>query len=104
MGGLSYPSGHAVNEVVGLRLAAALLARPGRDASQRRAVLLAVVLAVVVAVGGVSVVVADFHWASDVLAGWLLGGCLLSFGYALGAGRLSAGRTRRPSGGLSSRS
>ena len=83
-GGRSYPSGHAVNEVVGLALAVSLLTGPGRLLPLRRrpAVLVAVAVAVV-AVGGVSLVVADFHWASDVLAGWLLGGALLATGYAL---------------------
>ncbi len=81
-GGRSYPSGHAVNEVVGLGIAVALLTGPGRPLPLRRrpAVLVAVA---VVAIGGVSLVVADFHWASDVLAGWLLGGALLAAGYAL---------------------
>ena len=81
-GGRSYPSGHAVNEVVGLGLAVALLTGPGRLLPLRRrpAVLVAVA---VVAIGGVSLVVADFHWASDVLAGWLLGGALLATSHAL---------------------
>ena len=77
-----YPSGHAVNEVVGLGLAVALLTGPGRLLPLRRrpAVLVAVA---VVAIGGVSLVVADFHWASDVLAGWLLGRALVATGHAL---------------------
>ena len=103
-GGRSYPSGHAVNEIVGLALGAALLQRAGLTWLQQRAVLLTTVIGVVALVGGASLVTADFHWASDVLAGWLLGGALSGVGYALGAVRVRAGRRRTPPAGPSSRS
>lgn len=95
-GGRSYPSGHAVNEVVGLGLAVVLLTGPGRSLPLRRPILFGAVA--VVAVGGWSLVVADFHWASDVLAGWLLGGALLASGYALQ--RPNRARPPRPAASL----
>ena len=100
--GRSYPSGHAVNEVVGLGLAVALLTGPGRLLPLRRRPAVLITVAVV-AVGGVSLVVAHFHWASDVLAGWLLGGALLATGCALQR-PASAGPPHTPTVGPSLRS
>lgn len=93
-GGRSYPSGHAANEVVGLGLAVALLARTNGPRTLN--VLTVMALATVAAVGGAAVVIEDFHWTSDVLAGWLLGGCLLAIGCTLTNKRISPDPCARP--------
>lgn len=85
-GGRSYPSGHAVNEVVGLVLIVVLLARTGPRWSRRRCWVTGAAVSLLVVVGGASLVAEEFHWASDVLAGWLLGGTLVGCGWALGLG------------------
>ncbi len=66
-GGLSWPSGHAANTVVSGALVLWLLpqVRPALAAWARL-------------VGGVALVVLDYHWASDVVGGWLLGGVVLA--------------------------
>lgn len=71
-GGLSFPSGHAAGAVLSYaylgRLAAILRVVGGRTASA--------VAAVCAALAGVGVIAQDYHWASDVVAGWCLGGLL----------------------------
>lgn len=76
--GSSYPSGHAINAVVSwglvLEFAASLSERAGRALSRRRRRLITAALA---AVAGLSMIALDYHWLSDVIAGWLLGALLL---------------------------
>lgn len=66
-GGSSFPSGHAANAVAVWGLLAHLL----RTRWAR------VTAAVVAAVVGVAVVLLDYHWVSDVVAGWAAGGLVL---------------------------
>jgi membrane-associated phospholipid phosphatase len=84
-GGASYPSGHAINAVVCwglvLEFAAGLGGRAERalPVRRRRIVTVAVALA-----AGLSMTALDYHWFSDVLAGWLLGALILGAVLALG--------------------
>ena len=73
--GYSFPSGHALNSLVGsgvllVVLAVLLRRRPGRGA-----VALAACLVVLV---GIDRVALGVHYASDVLAGWLIGVAVLT--------------------------
>jgi undecaprenyl-diphosphatase len=79
-GGFAYPSGHTTDATVVYVLAALLLTTA--DQRVRRAVALAVatVLALLV---GLSRVYLGYHWASDVLGGWLLGTAITAFAYAV---------------------
>ncbi|WP_244502644.1 phosphatase PAP2 family protein [Streptomyces oceani] len=77
-----YPSGHAATAAVAYGGLALLRARPAGYA-----------LAVLLNLGvGAGLVLRDYHWASDVLASWLLAGLLLCGLAALRA------RSRRPGG------
>jgi len=77
-GGLSWPSGHAANTVVSGALVLWLLP-PVRPALAGWARLVGGVLyGLAIAGGGVALVVLDYHWASDVVGGWLLGGVVLA--------------------------
>ncbi|MDP9240642.1 MAG: phosphatase PAP2 family protein [Actinomycetota bacterium] len=82
--GSSYPSGHAINAVVGwglvLEFAASLNERARRALSRRRGRLITAALA---ALAGLSMLALDYHWLSDVVAGWLLGAVLLGIVLAL---------------------
>lgn len=82
--GSSYPSGHAINAVVcwGLMLefAASLSDQARRALGRRRRMLITAALA---AVAGLSMIALDYHWLSDVVAGWLLGALLLGVVLAL---------------------
>lgn len=71
-GGLSFPSGHAA----GALLSYAFLARLSvlQDAVGPRTA--QAVAAACAAMAGVGVVVQDYHWTSDVLAGWAVGAVL----------------------------
>jgi membrane-associated phospholipid phosphatase len=84
-GGVSYPSGHAAAAVVcwGLTLEyAASLSVPLRAAlpNHRRRAL----TALVGLVAGLAMAALDYHWLSDVVAGWLVGGLLLAAAVAFG--------------------
>lgn len=72
--GDEYPSGHTINGFVmwgmTLRLLAAAGVAPGRWLTRRRICIVAVLLGLMT---GVGLVGANWHWLSDVLAGWLLG-------------------------------
>jgi len=77
-GGLSWPSGHAANTVVSGALVLWLLpqVRPALAAWAR--LVGGVLYGLAIAGGGVALVVLDYHWASDVVGGWLLGGVVLA--------------------------
>lgn len=91
--GISYPSGHAVSAVVcwGLLLeyAASLGGRLGAALPVRRRRLLTAVLA---AAAGLGMTALDYHWLSDVIAGWLLGGLVLALVLAVGPVRRRVSR------------
>jgi undecaprenyl-diphosphatase len=72
----AYPSGHAMTAVVVLGLLVWLLHLYGAGRAVVRA---AVVVSVVSVVGvGLTRIWLGVHWASDVLAGWLLGGLTIA--------------------------
>lgn len=72
--GTEFPSGHALNAIVilgtFLELAAAISRSVERRLPPRRRYLIIVVAA---AAGGLGMLALDYHWLTDVLAGWLLG-------------------------------
>jgi membrane-associated phospholipid phosphatase len=68
----SYPSGHTTG-VTALAFATACVLRRRRLTSTSGALAVAIVPAVVM---GAHRVVADDHWATDVVGGWLLGGAV----------------------------
>ncbi|MEP6696492.1 MAG: phosphatase PAP2 family protein [Pseudonocardiales bacterium] len=88
-GGSSYPSGHAINAIVCwglvLELAASLGGRARWVLGPLRRRLATAGLA---ALAGLSMIVLDYHWLSDVLAGWLLG--VLVLGIVLAAAPVRA--------------
>ncbi|MFT4192141.1 MAG: phosphatase PAP2 family protein [Comamonas sp.] len=73
--GYSFPSGHAMSSLVVYGLLCLMLWgwSPGAGDSRRAARALALVLAVLIAAVGCSRIALQVHYASDVLAGWLLG-------------------------------
>jgi len=77
-GGLSWPSGHAANTVVSGALVLWLLpqVRPTLAVWARRVG--GALYSLAIAGGGVALVVLDYHWAGDVVGGWLLGGVVLA--------------------------
>ncbi len=85
-GGLSYPGGHAVNAVVCwalvLEFAASLGPRSDRLLPVRRRRLLTAFAALA---AGAGMTTLDYHWLSDTIAGWLLGGLILAAVLAVGA-------------------
>ena len=85
----SFPSGHTSGAMVVFVLLAVLLAMRWR----RPAVVIAVLLAVLV---GVTRVVVEAHWLTDVLAGYCLGGAIVAA--ALLVRLRLAGRASRPGG------
>ncbi|GAB6902033.1 hypothetical protein JCM9957A_51230 [Kineosporia succinea] len=70
-GGSSYPSGHTANATMCLALLTVLLAGGRR----RRVSLIAAVVGAVVV--GLCNLVLGYHWLSEVVAGWLLGGLIV---------------------------
>jgi membrane-associated phospholipid phosphatase len=70
---MSYPSGHAVNAVAILLLAAVLIPKRNLRAWVAGAAALAVMI-------GLSRVMLNVHWASDVVGGWLFGLAFALFG------------------------
>lgn len=80
--GTMYPSGHASNIVVVYGIAVYLISRYGSVSRRVRGVLAATVglLAVVMTVTSVLL---RWHWLSDLLAGYLVGGVVLAIAVAL---------------------
>ena len=75
-GGASYPSGHAANIVVTSGLLVYLTqAHPAGRRLRKRLVAGAVTISFIT---GTALILIGFHWVSDVLAGWLVGGLLLT--------------------------
>lgn len=72
----AFPSGHTTDGSVGWVLAAVLAASLVRR-SLRRWILVATGLLVALAIG-LSRVYLGYHWPTDVLAGWLLAGCVVA--------------------------
>lgn len=68
--GSSYPSGHAAAATLCLLLLATLTtrARPSHDRSAESAMVAAVAIGV-----GIATLTLGYHWAADVIGGWLLG-------------------------------
>lgn len=77
-GETEYPSGHAVNAIVlwgaFLELARSTFRRVARWAPPRRRNAL---IAAAAAAAGLGMVALDYHWLTDVLAGWMLGTAML---------------------------
>lgn len=94
-GGLSYPSGHAVNAIVCWRLSLEFAASLGGrmahalPVSRRR-----LVTAILGAAAGLGMLGLDYHWLTDVLAGWALGVVILGAALRVGPVR-SPARGRR---------
>ncbi|MET9480817.1 phosphatase PAP2 family protein [Streptomyces sp. NPDC006638] len=87
----SYPSGHAMTATFTLGLFLWLLRRADANGWLWGT---AVAVAVVSAVGvGLTRLWLGVHWSSDVLAGWLLGGCLVAL-FITTYGRLALSRGR----------
>lgn len=74
-GGLQYPSGHASNAVLMWGLLAYLLLRFARRPLSVPGMVAAVVS--IAGVVGVSSLLLDYHWFSDIIGGWLAGALLL---------------------------
>ncbi len=74
-GGLQYPSGHAANAVLMWGLLAYLLFRFARRPLSPAGMAAAVVS--VAGVVGVSSLLLDYHWFSDIIGGWLAGALIL---------------------------
>ena len=84
VGGAAFPSGHASGTLAVFGLVAVLLCGPAGIAPSRRGhrVLTALALAISAAVG-LCTVVLGWHWPTDVVGGWLLGGAVLVLGNLL---------------------
>jgi len=77
-GGLSWPSGHAANTVVSGALVLWLLPQVRPALAVWARLVGGALYSLAIAGGGVALVVLDYHWASDVVGGWLLGGVVLA--------------------------
>jgi len=76
-GGLSFPGGHAANIVLTGGLLLRLLSGSQAGRAHRR--MMKIIWMTLSLLVGVATVVIGFHWATDVVAGWLFGGLLLIF-------------------------
>jgi undecaprenyl-diphosphatase len=74
--GYSFPSGHALNAMLGCTLIVVLLWRPA-EKRRRRAALLVVATLIVLATG-MDRLLLGVHFPSDVLAGFLVGGLVVA--------------------------
>jgi hypothetical protein len=86
VGGHSFPSGHVATAVVCWGLVAWLAADFGLPVSLRRLAVAAVYAAP--AVTGIGMLLLDYHWLSDLVAGAAVGTLLLRVVHAIFAGRL----------------
>jgi len=86
-GGYAFPSGHSATAVALYGALALIAARHGGARARRLAIGVAVTLAVLV---GITRVYLGVHYASDVLAGWLLGGLVLAVVWRLAVTRPAA--------------
>lgn len=95
---LSFPSGHTTNGTLVYVLAVLLLTAETRHAWWRRtAVGVAMALALLI---GLSRLYLGYHWATDVLAGWLLATGVITAAYVAGR-RLALGVGGGPAAGSS---
>jgi undecaprenyl-diphosphatase len=74
--GFSFPSGHALNAMLGCSLLVLILWRPARRRGRRA--LLVGVAALLVLLTGLDRLVLGVHFPSDVAAGWLVGGLVVA--------------------------
>lgn len=79
-GGYSFPSGHAANAALGCGVLLVIILPLLSRTARRIAWLLA---AVIVIVTGGTRIALGAHYLSDVVAGWLLGVCIVATTYAL---------------------
>lgn len=87
VGGASFPSGHASGTLLVFGLVATLLCGPAGVRPSRAAhVGLTVVACAISGAVGCCTVVLAWHWPSDVVGGWLLGGAVLVLGNLVLAG------------------
>ncbi|MCF3963576.1 phosphatase PAP2 family protein [Streptomyces fuscigenes] len=87
----AFPSGHAMTAALACGLLLWVLRRRGTTGASWGAAL--AVAAVSVAGVGFTRLWLGVHWLSDVVAGWLLGGCLVALSVAC-YGRLALSRSR----------
>lgn len=94
VGGASFPSGHSSGTLVVFGLIATLVAGPAgiRPSRVAHRLLTAAALLVSASVGTCTVVL-GWHWPTDVVGGWLLGGALLLLGNRLLGGDPHDGTT-----------
>jgi len=86
---LAWPSGHTTTAVVACGvIAATVYPRWGR--------LAALIAVLPPALVGVVMVLRNYHWVSDVLAGWLLGPLVLIAGHAAACWLFSRAQSTRP--------
>jgi undecaprenyl-diphosphatase len=92
-----FPSGHSATSSVCLGLAAVLLAR-GLPAWARRSVL--AIMATVCFLVGAALIWGDYHWFTDVVAGWALAALIVMAALrATGLGRNARGPADTVRGG-----
>jgi len=77
----SLPSGHTLDATIVLGVLAVVAVSLLRHAGVRTAVVVAACVGI--AVAGAARVYLGVHWATDVLAGWLLGGAWVAFSTAV---------------------
>lgn len=99
-----YPSGHTLTAVVAYGTAALLLSPGGRPRGRSR-VAAPTAAALLSLCTGVGLVLRGYHWATDVVAGWALGGLVLCVVASVRRGsRRGAARSRPGPGGTTPRS
>jgi len=86
---LAWPSGHTTTAVVACGVIAAMVYPRWR----RLAALIAVLPPALV---GIAMVLRNYHWVSDALAGWLLGPLVLIAGHAAARWLFSRAQSTRP--------
>ncbi len=91
-GGLSFPSGHAMNGLVVYGMLAYLLTRA--SPSPRRRVAIRFSCGALIAGVGISRIYLGAHWLSDVIAGWTVGTAWLLMAVALTHGVVHGPRSK----------